>query len=154
MTLYAGHLDLADIVTQLNSAATALSVTGVKIGSCDDTDYTKLFGKVFPAIWVAGENINASDNGLGMTDTSRQDLNDNLLIIPMAQKVVPSVTPPVRVGLRMRALEAVIMQGLFGWKAPETRFPFSIKSWGNGPNNEVFASRSIVFQTKLLFQRR
>lgn len=154
MALQGSQIDLNDCVTLLNAAVVAAALGyDVKVGCADDVDYTAKFGKVFPAIWVAGNDTSARDNGAGLAEKARQNFNSQVLVIPMAQKIIPGASPQIRVGIRIAALETIIMQALFAMQVPGAKFPFSIARWGNGPNNEVYTSRIMIFATQLTYQR-
>jgi hypothetical protein len=150
-----GRLRMQDFVDRIKSV---INDPSLKVGTSLDPDYTSLYAKTWPAVWVIAIRARPRDNGDGLRSAfsglARQNMNNEILIRPVVQRV-PTAASGVTGSAedRMIALHNAVANSLFGWQPPGAGIPLAFSSSVDGPAYESSCTVDMIFATQTTFSR-
>src|SRR5690554_6228295 len=145
-----GMLSLEELKTRVAARFAIAAITGVKIGSALDADYTKSFAEDFPSVWIAGQSQTPIDQGDGFGGLYRQNMTCDIVVMIVVRRYVDG---DFNREAELNALANATANALLNFQPTGARKPIV---WGGVRSGEPHDSLMIIeqfYRTEMAYQK-
>lgn len=144
------RLLLTDFATKIAGITTPIDPT-IYVSNCYDPAYVTKYLKIWPAVWIIGQKSLPRDQGQGLSNFVRQNMNTQILVQCHVQRNPPAAITTAASESRLKVLEDAVTKALFGWMPSGATLPLAISSIVDGPAFESTIALDMIFITQTTY---